>query len=155
MKWNKLVKITFLSYVNTLFWCTLECVPSDTVLSGHPVLRGRFMQTWNVWKYQSAEMQCWNCWPVFPIEAFSIFLVKFLNRMSLEDSTGRKRLKPRGKLMTRSPFSPRPRSQFHHSSPSHFPSLIFNRCSRVPGMRAHDWILPAKMNNTKNYAILD
>ena len=44
-KWNKLVKITFLSYVNTLSWCTLECVLSDTVLSRHPVLRGRFMQT--------------------------------------------------------------------------------------------------------------
>ena len=66
------------------------------------------------------------------------FWSNFLTGCRQEDSTGRKRLKPRGKLMTRSPFSPRPRSQFHHSSPSHFPSLISNPCSRVPGMRAHD-----------------
>ena len=79
---NKWVKITFLGYVNTLFYCMVESALSGIVLRGHPVLPGRFMQTWNVWKYQSAEMSCWNCWPVFPNEASSLFLFKFLNRMA-------------------------------------------------------------------------
>ena len=65
------------------------------------------------------------------------FWLNFLTGWQQEDSTGRKRLKPKGKLMIRSPFSP----QFRPTSPSHFPPLISNQCSQVPGMRARGWIV--------------
>ena len=34
-----------------------------------------------------------------------------------------------------------PPPQFRHTSPSHFPPLISNQCSQVPGMRARGWIV--------------
>ena len=138
---NKWVKITFLSYVNTLFWCTLECVLWHRVKWSPCITRSVYanMKSLEVSVCRDVVLKLLACFSNRGILHF--FLSNFLTGCRQEDSTGRKRLKPRGKLMIRSPFSPRPPSQFHHSSPSHFPSLISNQRSRVPGMRAHDWIV--------------
>ena len=77
----------------------------------------------------------------FQMRHSPFFWSNFLTGCQQEDSTGRKRLKPRGKPITRSPFPLPLRFQFHHTSPSHFPSLISNQCSRVPGMQAHGLIV--------------
>ena len=72
----------------------------------------------------------------FPNVTFSIFLVKFLNRMPTRGFHRKKETQTKREANDKVLLPPP--HPIHYTSPSHVPSLISNQCSR---MRAHGWIV--------------
>ena len=79
---NKWVKITFLSYVNTLFWCTLECVLWHRVKWSPCITRSVYanMKSLEVSVCRDVVLKLLACFSNRGILHF--FFIKFLNRMS-------------------------------------------------------------------------